>query len=991
MRQVNCKSSVIPSRTIVLAGLFALIGSLPLLAGPPASRLGERLESGRTFALPSSIQCLLASAVDQGEAEASLPLPRITMHFKMTDAQQADLDRLVQAQQDPSSPQYHKWLTPEQFAERFGLSQNDLDQITGWLRRMGFTGIRPARGRAFVEMDGTASQVRTAFRTAIHCYRVDGELHYANASDPVLPKALEGVVSGIRGLNDFYPQPSGIRSSAQPRFTSNLTGNHYLAPGDFAIIYDVQPLYDAGIDGTGQTIAIAGASDIQLSDIEAFQAASGLPIKYPQIVLDGPDPGTDASREREADLDIEWSGAVARGATIIYVNSTDAFTSAEYAIDQNVAPILSISYATCESAARTDEITPMNPVFEQANAQGMTVVAASGDRGAAGCDFYVSGTTQAPTAATHGLAVVFPASSPYVTGAGGTEFQDTEINWSASNNSNGGSALGYISEMAWNDTAIQGALWASGGGASTLFAKPSWQMGAGVPADGARDVPDIAFSASAVHDGYLTCSAGWCTNGFRDAESYFDLGGGTSAATPVFAGIVALINQETGDSQGNINPTLYTLAATVPGVFHDVTTGSNIVPCVAGTPDCTTGSFGYYAGPGYDQVTGLGSVDAYSLVKFIDALDTPVTLNANGEFFSQLQGLGTISVTPAAGGSWAAWTPDNWITITGPSSGTGNGTVSFTIPAYTDIPDIGTRTGTIFINGQAFTVTQEGNFAAGLSAAGSMAQIASGSGWDTTLTLINLQTYSQDVRIDFYGNDGSPLLLPLTSFQETFAGTMLGATLDQTINPYAQLILDMAGSSSGPPSTGWAKVSTGSTVNGFAIFKSNGQEAVVPLETRNALSCLLAFDNTGELGTGLAVANLATAVANVNVIIRNDTGTQIGTGTVNLPAQGHNSFMLTDSQFGFPVTANKRGTIEFDTPLGGQISVLGLRANGGAITTLPVFANVGTGGGTLAHVASGGGWQTLVALVNTGTSSAQAQVNFFDEQGNPMTLPLLFP
>jgi hypothetical protein len=992
MCQRNCRTSEIPRRTILLAGLFALIGSLPLLAGPPASRLGERLESGRTFALAGSTQRLLASAVDEGEVEGALALPRITMHFKMTDAQQADLDRLVQAQQNPSSPQYHKWLTPEQFAERFGLSQSDLDQITGWLRRMGFTGIRPARGRAFVEMDGTASQVRAAFGTAVHRYRVNGALHYANVKDPLLPAALEGVVSGIWGLNDFRPRSNAVRSSIRPDFTSSLSGNHYLAPGDIAIIYDVQPLYDAGIDGTGQSIAIAGASDIQLSDIEAFQAASGLPIKYPQIILDGPDPGN-YNDETEADLDIEWAGAVARGATIIYVNSTEAFTSAEYAIDQNIAPILSISYDTCESVAYSDYIMTMNSVLKQANAQGMTVVAASGDWGAADCDQQASGSTQPPTSASHGLAVGFPASSPYVTGAGGTEFQDTELNWSASNNSNGGSALGYIPEMAWNDTTIEGALWASGGGASTLFAKPSWQTGAGVPADGARDVPDIAFSASRAHDGYAICSAGWCTNGFRetvDGHGYLDIVGGTSAATPVFAGIVALINQKTGNSQGNINPTLYTLAATVPGAFHDVTTGNNIVPCVIGTLDCYLGAFGYVAGLGYDQVTGLGSVDAYNLVSAFYNMQhpVPVALSTGGEFFSQSQGSGTISVTVASGSAWTASTSASWITITGPSSGTGNGTVSFSVSANGSFG--GTRSGTITVNGQTFTIAQDG-IPLWFSAAGSMAQLASGGGWDTSLTLINLELASTEARLDFLGNTGSPLMLPFTSPRQTFAGTMLGTTLDQTINSLAQLNLDMAGSSSGPTSTGWAKLSTWGTINGFVIFKSNGQEAVVPLETRNALSYLLAFDNTGELGTGLAVANLATAVANVNVIIRNDTGTQIGTGTVNLPAQGHNSFMLTDSQFGFPVTANKRGTIEFDTPLGGQISVLGLRANGAAITTLPVFANVLFGGGTLAHIASGGGWQTVLTLVNTGAISAQAQLKFYDQQGNPMTVPLLFP
>ena len=297
--------SKIQGTAFVLAGVSALIGSLPLFAAPP-SRLIERLDSGRTFALPGAVEPRLASAVDEGEVEPSLALPRITLHFKMTDAQQADLDRLLQAQQDTSSPQYHHWLTPEQFAGRFGLSESDLARITAWLRQLGFSDIQPARSRTFVEMAGTASQAGLAFGTSIHHYRVNEKMHYANSSDPILPRALEGVVSGIRGLSDFHPRPHGIRRSSQPQFTSSISGNHFMAPGDFAVIYDVQPLYSSGIDGTGEKIAVAGQTDIKVSDIQAFQTASGLPVKAPQVILDGPDPGTLTGDETEAALDIEW-------------------------------------------------------------------------------------------------------------------------------------------------------------------------------------------------------------------------------------------------------------------------------------------------------------------------------------------------------------------------------------------------------------------------------------------------------------------------------------------------------------------------------------------------------------------------------------------------------------------------------------------------------------------------------------------------------------
>jgi hypothetical protein len=576
-----------------------------------------------------------------------------------------------------------------------------------------------------------------------------------------------------------------------------------------------------------------------------------------------------------------------------------------------------------------------------------------------------------------------------VTGAGGTEFNDPgQTYWSTSNNSNAGSALSYIPEMAWNDTATDKSLSASGGGKSKQFAKPYWQTGAGVPADNFRDVPDIALNASPDHDPYLICDAGWCTNGYRNSQTFLDVVGGTSAAAPAFAGIVALINQKTHGRQGNINPALYALASSAPAAFHDITTGSNIVPCVVGKPNCTTGTMGYSAGPGYDQVTGLGSVDAFNLVSAMDGIKlvAPVVLTGSGEFFAPAEGGGTVGVTVTGAGSWTASAGASWIAITGPASGTGDGTVSFTVTANTGAA----RAGLLTINGQTFTINQEST-SLNLAGAGSMSQIASGGGWDTSLTLIDLGTASAEARIDFSGNGGSALVLPFTS-PKTFAGTMLGATLDQTLNPHEQFIMDSAGSLSDPVSVGWAQLSTGGAVNGFAIFKnSSGQEAVVPLETRSAPSYLLAYDNSGALATGLAIANPATAAAAVNVIIRDDTGKQIGTRIVNLPAQGHQSFMLTDPQSGFPVTLGKRGTIEIDTPQNGQISVLGLRAKGAAVTTLPVLANVGAGGGTLAHIASGGGWQTLITLVNTGSSQAQAQLNFLDEHGNPMVLPLLFP
>ncbi|MGA2434577.1 MAG: BACON domain-containing protein [Bryobacteraceae bacterium] len=363
------------------------------------------------------------------------------------------------------------------------------------------------------------------------------------------------------------------------------------------------------------------------------------------------------------------------------------------------------------------------------------------------------------------------------------------------------------------------------------------------------------------------------------------------------------------------------------------------------------------------------------------------SLNASGASLPAQTGSATIAVTAGAGCNWTVSGLPNWVTLTSGSSGTGPGTVTYQFAPH---GSSGTRSATLSIAGVPFSLEQENGFIFGLIFAGSMPQIASAGGWETTLTLVNTTGADREAILTFFGNDGSADWLPFTFPQQPSQGTILGSTFDQTVTANGLLVLDTTGPSGQQPAVGSAQLVSSSGVGGFAIFKytPSGQEAVVPLETRNASSYLLAFDNTGQLATGLAIANLAGNTANVGVIIRYSTGAQIGTGTISLPAQGHNSFMLTDSTYGFPITAGQRGTMEFDTPQGGLISVLGLRANGAALTTLPVLANAGTTGGTMAHVASGGGWQTAFTLVNTGTSSATATLKFFGDNGSALSLPL---
>ncbi|HZQ51405.1 MAG TPA: S53 family peptidase [Bryobacteraceae bacterium] len=588
-------------------------GNLRLLnracAAPP-ERIHENLQIDGGFTLENNTPPFVSRALDLGEVNGSQPLPSLSIYFALTGQQQKDLAGLLKRQLDRSSRDFHKWLTPQQFASRFGVNKKDLEKVESWLEIQGFTNIEAAPGGTHVTFAGTAAQVKATFGTAIHRYKdAAGQTHFANSSDPILPLGLRSVAADVGGLRDFAPRLN--IQLANPAIPAATTGNqdHYLYPADLAVIYNSKPLLGAGVDGSGQSIAIVGVGSIDLNNIRTFRARAFLPPSDPTIISNLPPnetAGLGSPDEGEAELNIEVAGAAAPGATIVYVLGTDVVSAITTAVDNNVAPVLSISYSYCESSVSTSERNTLSTLFQQANAQGMTVLADSGDTGAANCDY-------GATVATKGLAVGIPASFPTVTAVGGTEFNEGSGSyWSSTNGADGGSALSYIPEVAWNDSSETHSLEASGGGKSILFGKPDWQKGLNVPNDNARDVPDVAFTASILHDWYGVCVIESCSH----SQQGLSRGGGTSASTPFFAGLIALLNQKLESRVGNVNPELYTLASFSPDVFHDVTQRANQVPCQSGSKDCSdSGTEGYSAGPGYDQVTGLGSVDAYNLLE----------------------------------------------------------------------------------------------------------------------------------------------------------------------------------------------------------------------------------------------------------------------------------------------------------------------------------------------------------------------------------------
>lgn len=668
------------------------------LPAAPRDMITRPIDDAQRTVLRGNRHPLARAEFDRGAAPAALPMQRMLLVLKRSDEQESALKSLLADQQTKESPRFHQWLTPEQFGKQFGPSDGDIEKITAWLNARGFQVSGVANGRTAIEFAGTAGQVQQAFQTAIHSYEVDGEQHWANASEPSIPSALTPVVKGVLTLHNF-PRHSHAVIHGQPvksaqgkpssyfTFTSGQNTYYGLGPTDFATIYDVLPLWNAGIDGTGQTIAIVGETNINVNDVNSFRSLFGLPAKPPNVILNGIDPGI-VGDEPEALLDVSWSGAVAKNATVDLVvsSSTDSSLgvdlSALYIVDNDLAPVMSESYGECEAVLGNAGNAFYNALWQQAAAEGITVMVSAGDSGSAVCDNFNSA-----SAASDGLAVSGFASTPYNVAVGGTDFDQSPSNfglyWNATNTqASESSAKSYIPEIPWNQScggqgtngcgpsASNFNIVAGSGGPSNCstmdsnfnclggYSKPAWQAGNGVPQDGVRDLPDVSLFASSGFNGsfYIICEADFTPFGPLPGYSQpcslttfnFVGIGGTSASSPAFAGMMALVNQKMAmqglsPRQGNANYMLYNLAAqsgascdsSAPPVspnsciFHDVTKGNNAVPCYPGSPNCGTAPAGGYGvlvdpnnpttpawttTPGYDLATGLGTVDAFNLV-----------------------------------------------------------------------------------------------------------------------------------------------------------------------------------------------------------------------------------------------------------------------------------------------------------------------------------------------------------------------------------------
>jgi hypothetical protein len=718
--------------TLLLSSLAQLHGqgASASVSTPVPARILNRVDNSDLASVPGSTHPAVRYATDNGRLASAEPMGDLILVLKRSDAQQAALESFNAQQNDPNSPEYHHWLTPTEFGANYGVAESDLDAVSNWLQSQGFTIEEIPPSHTSIRFSGNAGQVEQAFHTEMHSVEYKGTGHVANTSDIQIPTALTPVVAGVKALHNFFPAalhhtaaslsrsslggglPAGPQSfgsqaaGAHPNYAPG-DGYQLLVPYDMATIYNYKSLWTAAtpINGTGQTIALAGTSNIVLSDVATFRAATGLPANVPKVIVTNSDPGTTNLLDDrfENTLDVEWSGAAAPGASIVLVTSsqtsqtTDAlYASESYIINNNIAKIMSVSYGECELGMGTAGNLEYLNLWQQAYTQGIAVFVSSGDSMAAVCDDG-NYNPSADYASQYGLTVSGMTSTPYNVSVGGTDFNSTSASWSGTNSTtNMSNATGYIPEVPWNQTVtnpivlsslnqefgvndsaegmtnyllknyginsgiydelipsvggsggVSNCTTSSNGNPSTCgggYAKPAWQAGVtGILTTDKRTVPDISFFASSGFLGvaYLICDSQ--PPGYTSPipcsypANALDMAvGGTSVSSPVMAGVMALINQKAGGSQGNPNAVLYGLAAkqnysncsaesvtnSSACYFNDINTGTIAAPCFVGDVNCTAQTAGdvlgilpgYAATTGYDKATGLGSLNVANVV-----------------------------------------------------------------------------------------------------------------------------------------------------------------------------------------------------------------------------------------------------------------------------------------------------------------------------------------------------------------------------------------
>jgi hypothetical protein len=860
------------------ATAFGQTGASP--AGPARGQVNRVVEaanvSGRKV-IPGHLPAWATAAADQGAIPDTQQVHLIFGLSRSTEVETA-FRQLLEDQQNPSSPRFHQWLTPAQVGEQYGPTQHDIDALTAWLTSQGITVDAVLPSRIFIQASAPASVIGSAFQTSLHTFALKSGNLQAPTAEPSLPATLSPIVSYIGGLATIpyhthsHVVPDAMASAsatgplgAKSNFTAS-SGYHALVPGDFATIYDLKPAYNAGIKGNGQKVAIIGGSQLLPSDIANYETLSALPSYSPNTIVpvgaSFSDPGYVTADQTEGMLDFERAYGTAPGATIDFLisknwlNGTVTQNLLLYAINTLNDQILSLSFGACEALQTPAYVNYEDTTFSQAAAQGISVFVSSGDAGGEGCE----GLT---TASTLYLSISDYCASGSVTCVGGTEFADTaspSTYWSSSNGVGAASALSYIPEGGWNDPLYSAGVYraaSSGGGVSTIIAKPSWQKGTGVPADGFRDVPDISFSGS-VHNAYIVCQNASGGNGCDPANFGALAVGGTSASAPSMAGVAALINQKLGGRQGNMNPLLYKLAASTPTAFHDATPASSgVTTCSLTTPSMCNNSVpttttaltpalsGYALTTGYDQVTGLGSLDVNA---FLTAAGLPTPT-------------GVVTASPAT------------ITI----SQTVKFTATFTAPSGSG----GTPTGTVqfYSNGTAI---------------GSVLTLANGSATTTGLAFAPAGTYAITAS---YSGDSSfgPSISPALSLVVTNP-TAIASTTTVTATSTSPTTIQAVGftanvAGSGGTATGTVQFVVDGLSKGVPVTLANGSATLAPF-LLPAGPHLVSAKYSGDISYSASTSNVVT----VGVLALASTTVGSATpSTINLSQTTNISFTVSGS------------------------------------------------------------------------------------------------
>ena len=750
---------------LTLAGAVSLLHAQTTAIGSTPARITENVDETRLTDLRGDVPYLARAEFDRGRADASARMTHIRLLLHRSPEQEAVLDGYLGELQDKSSPNYRRWLSPEQFGALYGPADSDIAKIVAWLESHGLVIEQVAQGRTDIAFSGTVAQVESAFHTQIHNFRVGSQAFTSNTTEPLIPAALAEVAGGIAHLNTIRPRPLNkpagfgyfdpvskrmVRTPADARpgaklelTTSPSSGVYhlYITPADAATIYDSPNSWNANFSGSteynGSLVSIGIGGDAVINTNTAGNYGMFLNGGYMPSVINV-DGVTSTGDSDEAYIDVELSKALAPGAAVMLYTSTDLYSAIERAINDNHVDIFSLSFGLCELGLTTSGNAYMAGLWQQAAAQGIAVTVSTGDNGSAGCDYPTDKNGNYVSTALQGLQVSGFASTPYNVAVGGTDFYALAGAFttyaSTTDLLDFRTALGYIPESTWNNSttanrkmannvsqpAAKGNIFAGSGGASRCstntttsaamgtctsgYNKPGWQQATGVPADGARDLPDVSLMAGTGSDAaaWLVCTDDTFTSGgvtyTADCASgpkgfSFEGFGGTSTSAPAFAGILAMVQSRTGIRLGQGAQELYELASgpNAGSIFHDITIGNISVPCGSGTPNCSKNAAGNYfeagydAAAGYDLATGLGSVDATALVMnwglATGSAKPTIAMTPSATTFPASQ-MVTVTVTVAG----SVGTPTGHIGLTGGGYDGGsqilvNGTYEFTINA----------------------------------------------------------------------------------------------------------------------------------------------------------------------------------------------------------------------------------------------------------------------------------------------------------------------